>query len=505
MDRQTLECREARQLIDWGVSPGSTRPERRALGFHLARCAACRAYRAQQNDTLLATLLDTPPCHTPPPSADHRRSPHPIRLIRTISLTLTGIAAVLALIFVGRMAVAFAVILGHVEAMTGNAGQTLAGSSSGTLPTELATLIPPTLPPPAWASEETPTTSTPPATATVAETTAPTTPTAASDEMPPASVTPEEPLPTIVAASPVLPTITPIPLRPDYRPGAPTPALAPLPTLPDGYQRAPPAGQAITVLLLGIDRRPGETFPSRADAIIIARIEPERRRVALLSLPRDLVVPIPGWGWSRINAAMVYGELDPALGGGIALTRRTVSEFLSVPIDYTVIVDFTGFIGAIDAIGGVTIDVPVELYDPLYPTMDYRYTVAHFLPGVQHMDGARALMYARIRHMDSDWERMKRQQTVIIAALNQVRERNTLGQIESIAALTGALRGFVITDIPETQLLGLAWAFRDFAPDQVERYALDASSVSVGAPGDPYAQYALPGAIERLRDRLLGR
>jgi anionic cell wall polymer biosynthesis LytR-Cps2A-Psr (LCP) family protein len=77
-------------------------------------------------------------------------------------------------------------------------------------------------------------------------------------------------------------------------------------------------------------------------------------------------------------------------GGGIALTRRTVSEFLSVPIDYTVIVDFTGFISAIDAIGGVTIDVPVELYDPLYPTMDYRYTVAHFLPGVQHMDGARA-------------------------------------------------------------------------------------------------------------------
>jgi anionic cell wall polymer biosynthesis LytR-Cps2A-Psr (LCP) family protein len=133
------------------------------------------------------------------------------------------------------------------------------------------------------------------------------------------------------------------------------------------------------------------------------------------------------------------------------------------------------------------------------------YTVAHFRPGIQHMDGGRALMYARIRHMDSDWERMKRQQTVIIAALNQVRERNTLGQIESIAALTGALRGFVITDIPETQLLGLAWAFRDFAPDQVERYALDASSVSIGAPGDPYAQYALPGAIERLRDRLLGR
>lgn len=506
MDRQILECREARQLIDQGVSPGSTRLERRALGFHLARCVACRAYRVQKNDTLLAALLEMPCRSTPLPSADRRRLLHTIRLIRTISLTLTGIATVLSLLFACRMVAAFAAIAGHVDAMTGNAGQTLAGSSTGTLPTELVTLIPPTLPPPAWVSADAPTIAAPPTTVTVAPATASMKPTATPVEAPPASVTPEEPAPTLVAGAPVLPTITPIPLRPDYRyrPDAPTPALAPLPTLPAGYQRAPPTGQAITVLLLGIDRRPGEAFASRADAIIVARIEPERRRVALLSLPRDLVVPVPGWGWSRINAAMVYGELDATLGGGIALTRRTVSEWLAIPIDYTVIVDFTGFIGAIDAIGGVTIDVPVELYDPLYPTMDYGYTVAHFLPGVQHMDGARALMYARIRHMDSDWERMKRQQTVIIAALNQVRERNALGRIESIAALTGALRGFVTTDIPETQLLGLAWAFRDFAPDQVERHTLDASSVSIGAPGDPYAQYALPGAIERLRAKLLG-
>ncbi|MGQ9826959.1 MAG: LCP family glycopolymer transferase [Roseiflexus sp.] len=504
MDRQTLECREARRLIDQGVSPGSTRPERRALGFHLARCAACRTYRAQKNDTLLASLLEAPLCPAPLSSADRLRKPHPFRLIRAMSLTLTGIAAVLTLIFVCRMVVAIAAIAGHVDAMTGNAGQTLTGLSPGTLPTELATLIPPTLPPPDWIPTDTRTASTLPTTATIAETTA-SMRSATIVEMPSASAIPVKSSPTIVAGTPVLPTITPIPLRPDYRPGVPTPPLAPLPTLPAGHQRAPPSGQAITVLLLGVDRRPGETFPSRADAIIVARIEPERRRIALLSLPRDLVVPIPGWGWSRINAAMVYGELDPALGRGIALTRRTVSELLSIPIDYTVLIDFTGFIGAIDAIGGIIIDVPVELYDPFYPTMDYGYTIAHFLPGIQHMDGARALMYARIRHTDSDWGRMKRQQMVIIAALNQVRERNAIGQVESIAALTGALRGFVTTDIPETQLLGLAWAFRDFAPDQVERYTLDASSVSIGAPGDPYAQYALPGAIERLRVQLLGR
>jgi LCP family protein required for cell wall assembly len=427
-------------------------------------------------------------------------------LIRNVSLTLAGIAAVLSMIFVGRLAIAFVSIASSVSAIAGHADQSQIALPA-TIPPELATLIPPTVPPPAWAYISATTMASPLETAApthFTEPTEPARPTVTAAEESPASITAVVASPTGAAPSPIPPTITPIPLRPDYRPGAPTPPLVPLPTLSGNPQRAPPPGTAINVLLLGIDRRPGETFPARADAIIVVRIEPERRRVALLSLPRDLVAPIPGWGWSRINAAPVYGELNPALGGGIALTRRTISEFLSIPIDYTVTVDFTGFIGAIDAIGGVTINVPAELYDPLYPTMDYGYTVAHFRPGAQHMDGARALMYARIRHMDSDWERMKRQQAVIVAALAQVRERNAIGRLESIAALTAALRGYVATDIPETQLLGLAWAFRDFTPDQIERYTLDANHVSIGASGDPYAQYALPGAVEHLRTRLLG-
>ncbi|MDW8145386.1 MAG: LCP family protein [Roseiflexaceae bacterium] len=507
MAQLTLDCREAQRLIDHGVAPGSTRPDRRALGFHLAGCAACRAYRMRSSDVLLTALLETPlDAPAPSPAQLSRRSRQTARVIRNVSLTLAGIAAVLGIIFIGRLTIAFASIAGSIGAIAGNADQARVAPPA-TIPPELATLIPPTVPPPAWAyAYATARVSSPePATPThITEPTEPARPTAtAADELLAPFAT-AAPSPTAIAPSPVLPTITPIPLRPDYRPGAPTPPLVPLPTLANAPQRAPPPGTAINVLLLGIDRRPGETFPARADAIIVARIEPERRRVALLSLPRDLVAPIPGWGWSRINAAMVYGELNPALGGGVALTRRMISEFLSIPIDYTVTIDFNGFIGAIDAIGGVTIDVPVELYDPLYPTMDYGYTVAHFRPGVQHMDGARALMYARIRHMDSDWERMKRQQAVIVAALAQVRERNIVGRLESVAALMTALRGYVVTDIPETQLLGLAWAFRDFTPDQIERYTLDASYVSVGAPGDPYAQYALPGAVEVLRARLLG-
>ncbi len=508
MDQLTLDCREARRLIDRGVSPGSTRPDRRALGFHLAGCAACRAYRARRNDELLAELLAAPRDLAASPVAPHPRpARQTARLIRNVSLTLAGIAAVLSVMFLGRLAIAFASIAGSIDAMAGNNDQAQIAPPV-TIPPELATLIPPTVPPPAWAGVSATAIVPPPETIALTRVADPTEPpravaTAVAEPLTPRASAAASP--TFGAPSPMLPTITPIPLRPDYRPGAPTPPLVPIPTLSNAPQRAPPPGTAMNVLLLGIDRRPGETFPARADAIIVARIEPERRRIALLSLPRDLVAPIPGWGWSRINAATVYGELNPALGGGIALTRRTVSEFLSIPIDYTVAIDFTGFIGAIDAIGGVTIDVPVELYDPLYPTMDYGYTVAHFRPGIQHMDGERTLMYARIRHMDSDWERMKRQQAVIIAALAQVRAQNTVGRIESIAASMTALRGYVTTDIPETQLLGLAWAFRDFTPDQIERYTLDANYVSVGAPDDPYAQYALPGAVDYLRARLLGQ
>jgi LCP family protein required for cell wall assembly len=258
------------------------------------------------------------------------------------------------------------------------------------------------------------------------------------------------------------------------------------------------------MLLLGIDKRPGETFPSRTDAIVVARIEPERPRLALLSLERDLIVPIPGYGYQRLNAANVLGEMGQGEGGGIALTRRTLSNLLDTPIDYVVQVNFQGFIGAIDAIGGITIDVEHELYDPQYPTMDYGYTVAHFEPGLQHMDGERALMYSRVRHMDSNFERMRRQQAVLTAVLRRLRDENILGQVQRLDELTGALRDDIQTNLPPDYMVELAWAFRDFSPSEVERYVLDETMVIMHAlPDDPYAMFAVPGTFERLSRQLL--
>jgi LCP family protein required for cell wall assembly len=259
---------------------------------------------------------------------------------------------------------------------------------------------------------------------------------------------------------------------------------------------APPAGEPVTVLLLGSDGRPGETDAPRTDSIIITRIDPLRHRVALLSLPRDLWVAIPGYGYSRINAAHAWG--------GVELARATVANLLGIPIDSAVLIDFQGFIGAIDSLGGVTVDVEKELYDAQFPTMDYGYTVAHFLPGPQQMDGATALMYSRIRHPDSDFARMRRQQAVLVGVLAGLRGQNVLQSLQSLENVTGALRDYVRTDLPEDRMIGLAWALRDVTPEQIERYTLDENMISFGVGDDRWAEVVQPGAIDQLVARLLG-
>ena len=449
-----MNCAEARRLLEQGVRPGSATPDRARLGFHLASCAGCRAYQAALQQALLAELLGqaTPaqapqaaPAAVVPPSEPPRMEGH-----RKVWYVALGTLSIVGLV-VAAVALWAGLSLFHtrqnVQAMI--------------IPTSAATEPPQSLAAAAAASEQ---------------------PTA-----PAATATPP--------ATPAPPTHTPAPThtpRPTTPPATPTPA-------------APPSGGPITVLLLGSDRRPGESDPSRTDAIVVARIDPDRHRIALLSLPRDLWVEIPGYGASRINAAHVWGIIYNDAEGGIGLARKTVSNLLGIPIDYAVLIDFEGFIGAIDSLGGIDVDVTKELYDPEFPTMDYGYTVAHFLPGRQHMDGAAALMYSRIRHPDSDFERMRRQQAVLVGIFDRLREQNALQTIKSLEDVTTALRGFVKTDMPEERIVGLAWALRGLTPGQIERYLLDETMITFGVGGDRWAEVVQPGAIDGLVKQLLAQ
>lgn len=451
-----MNCSEARRLLDRGVTPGSAPAERAALGFHLAGCAECRTYRQASEQDLLHALLAQ--SAAAPPSAPVRRveaapPPPPAAPPEHVSrraqaakaIWYMGLGALLAIPLValgiiGWAALSAFTIHRNVQAMI-----------ISTEPT--ATSAPTAAPSPAPAPTATPI----PATATPAATAAPPT---------------REPSPTAVP-----PTPTPI---------------------------APVAGAPATVLLLGSDQRPGETDPARTDAIIIARIDPQQHRIALLSLPRDLWVTIPGYGETRINAAHVWGQIynDPA--GGIGLAQKTVSNLLGIPIDYTIYIDFEGFIEAIDALGGVNVNVEKELYDPHFPTMDYGYTEAHFLAGPQQMDGATALMYSRIRHPDSDFARMHRQQAVLAGVLDTLASQNILQNLKQLEDVTTALRDYVKTDMPEERILGLAWALRTMAPEKIEHYFLDADMISFGVGNDRWAEQAHPDALDALVHDLIG-
>lgn len=487
-----MECAEARQLLDAGVAPGSTDPRRAALGFHLARCAACRAYREHPGDLglLAALLLEAPPLAPParprPSVPRTRRACAPSTRWRyaawAVAIALLAGVALLA----GRIAVAAYTIQSNLAAMR-----------VADAPPVVATLVLPgaaTLPPAPSARPDRPAAGIAPAETRRATAMAPgLIPSATA--LPPigASATPVR-LPAIdVQPAPTLPVISAAPPRPPAIGGQPIPTL--MPTVPV----RPVPREPLNILLLGSDRRPGEGWQTRSDAIVVVRLDPARQRIALLSLPRDLVVNIPGYGYARINAATVYGESDPYLGGGMELARVTVSELLGLPIHHVVRADFSAFIAAIDAIGGVDVVVEQELYDPAYPTMDYGYMVAHFLPGPYHMDGETALIYSRMRHMDSNYARNRRQQQVLVAAFQRVRDQNLIGQMEMLANLTTALRDHIQTDLSVEQMIGLAWAFRNVAPEMVERYALDENGVYEGGiAGDPYATLPLPGAVETL-------
>jgi len=259
-----------------------------------------------------------------------------------------------------------------------------------------------------------------------------------------------------------------------------------------------PAGsdQPITVLLLGSDRRPQEKTPSRTDAVILLRINPQTQRVSFLSFPRDLIVSIPGYGAARINAAHVYGDIYPALGGGEKLATKTVSQLIGVPIDYTVLTDFAGFINIIDTLGGVPVNITKDLYDSQFPTMDYKYREVSFQVGTSTMDGVTALTYSRIRHPDNDFERTKRQQQVITGVAKRLQTGNFVETLETTANITDALIGHAHTDMPRDLIIAMAWQMRAVPTTNFSYHTF--TEIYYGTGDDRYAMYPVGGAIKRI-------
>jgi len=216
----------------------------------------------------------------------------------------------------------------------------------------------------------------------------------------------------------------------------------------------------INVLLLGIDRRGGTGWGYRTDTIIIARVDPINNTAAMLSIPRDLQLPIPGNGEDRVNTANVYGYKYNYPGGGPALLKRTIEANFGIPIDYYVLVDFDGFTKVIDTLGGIDINVPHTLHDTMFPDPKpgdpYAYKTVHFDAGWQHMNGKRALTYARSRMSTSDFDRASRQQQILRAILEKALNLGVLNLAAKLPSLLATTGNMTRTDMTVDEMIQLA-------------------------------------------------
>jgi LCP family protein required for cell wall assembly len=235
--------------------------------------------------------------------------------------------------------------------------------------------------------------------------------------------------------------------------------------------------ERITILLMGIDRRPGEPFISRTDTMMLVSVNQQAETVSILSVPRDLYVVIPGRGRDRINTAFVYGSQGNNPAGGADLAMQTVEYNLGVPIDHYMMIDFNAFIRSIDALGGITVDVPYDIYDPTYPSMNYGYDPLYIEAGTHEFDGATALKYARTRHQDSDFFRARRQQQVLLAVRDKVFSLGPAELLRQAPFLYQQVNDGIRTDLSLEQLIQLANALKDIPSESIRNEVLDQNYV----------------------------
>ncbi len=248
-------------------------------------------------------------------------------------------------------------------------------------------------------------------------------------------------------------------------------------------------GEPENILIIGSDKRASEPEdPGRSDTTLLLRLDPDKNAIALMSIPRDLKVEIPGFGTEKFNAAYTYG--------GPKLTLQVVKELTGLPINHVVNVDYLGFVKAVDAIDCVYVDVDRRYYHSnvgVPPSEEY--AEINVQPGYQLLCGKKALQYVRYRHTDTDLVRAARQQDFLSAARQRVPiDQLVLGRNELIDIFTK----YTTSDISDTetmlQVLKLFVASRNAAIKEVH----------FPAELGPSFVYATPTAIQGAVDKFLG-
>ena len=293
----------------------------------------------------------------------------------------------------------------------------------------------------------------------------------------------------------------------------------------------------INILLLGIGGQ-GHEGPYLTDTIVLASIDKEAKDVVLVSIPRDLWVPNLS---VKVNSVYAYGQEDG--GGGIELTKKTISGLLGIPVHYVFRVDFRGFIKAVDLVEGIDVDVETAFIDSNYPIagkeddlcgltiateeidgvtqevvrdatgsatpikditdnnnpFTCRYETISFNAGLSHMDGAEALKFVRSRHgtngQGSDFARSDRQQKVILAFRQKILSTNTLLNPKMIIDLAKTFGQSLDTDIADDEIPLFIKLGQKIDSSGIRRVVLDQgrdqSVLVAGNPQDFQGQFVL--------------
>ncbi len=252
----------------------------------------------------------------------------------------------------------------------------------------------------------------------------------------------------------------------------PTPEVAaPEVALPPAWDGA----SRVTLLFIGLDERDWEIGAGapRSDTMILFTLDPLSQTAGMLSVPRDLWVNIPGFGYSRINTAYSLGEAYKLPGGGPGLAIKTVEQVIGVPIQYYAQVDFKTFEEAIDAMGGVYLCVPEKIkIDPIGPkpptTLD---------KGCQTLYGYQILGYVRNRHTPGgDIDRANRQQQVIMALLDQVfSPQNFPSMVSKAPEIYAEAQAGLQTNLSFTDALKLGTLLSQIPKENVKHGVIDYS------------------------------
>ena len=260
-------------------------------------------------------------------------------------------------------------------------------------------------------------------------------------------------------------------------------------------QKAAFASGKITVLMMGSDRREGEE-QSRSDTLMVAFVDLDQKQIRLLSMPRDTYVTIPTTGeQTKINHSYAYGGVD--------LVKQTLESNFGIKCDYYMDVDFQGFIDVIDALGGITLDVPRDMY---YPDEGIDLTA-----GVQDLDGSKALQFCRFRSDgQGDLGRIDRQQAFLVAMKEKMFSAGTLLKIPDICS---AVMENMQTDFTGTQILQILLQlkngvdFQTYQPDNIPEYKDDISYVFMTDKGQKLIDALItfgeiPADIEATTDKI---